>query len=361
MARPQPIEEARFWDTQADTEDLPEPFTLRLEEAKPAAYITPVHAILSDAAFEQGEVLTTSVCWLLGKKPTMVPIKPFEGTPTQREGVQRARASPMTDQVLIFYGMAGLATLVKEIRTTGPAANTDYLLKRLQAICATNGITNIFAPGADASRFVASMMREVELWQEWIKPRSALRTTLLKQALGPGHEDRPALVKSVLEQLRMILTDFGLKSTQIMLGFITSASRAITLAPIAQQAVDLKREVDALKAQYKDNYPFIRVFPLPGVERFNHRLYPDLYYAAVSTALHNKELGVEGRYKMSDIQTTISRGIIDKYADKPLHIEAGVDDTTMENLASLGIHIQRRRLAEEDDEELPPARRMRRQ
>ncbi|AWI42885.1 ORF5 [Formica exsecta virus 4] len=348
-----------FWDTSKDTEALPETFELKVAEAAPASYVKPVHSILTDADFEQGEIYTTAVCWLLGKKPKIVPTKTFEGTPAQRAAMERAQASPLADQMLVFYGMAGLATLVKEVRTTGPAVNTDYLTKRWQAICATNGITNIFAPGAEMARHLPGMMTEAVKWQEWIKPRAELRTVFLKLALGPGHDDRPALVKSVLEQLRMILTDFGLKSTQVMLGFITSASRAITLAPIAQQAVDLKTEVDKLKAKYKDNYPYIRVFPLPGVEKLNHRLYPDLYYAAVSTALLNKELGVEGRYKMTDVQTTISRGLIDKLADKPLHMETGVDETTIENLEKLGIHIRRGRPAEEEDEDLPPLRRRR--
>ncbi|AYW51534.1 nucleoprotein [Formica fusca virus 1] len=355
----QPAAEVAFWDTSKDTEALPEVFALKVAEAVPAAYIKPAHAILTTARFEKGEVYTTAVCWLLGKKPKMVPTKVFEGTPEQMNAAEKAKASPSADQMLVFYGMTGLATLVKEVRTTGTAINTDYLTKRWQAICATNGITNIFATGAEMAQYLGGMMNEAVKWQEWIKPRAELRTLLLKLALGPGHDDRPALVKSVLDQLRMILTDFGLKSTQVMLGFITSASRAITLAPIAQQAVDLKTEVDKLKDKYKENYPYIRVFPLPGVEKLNHRLYPDLYYAAVSTALHNKELGVEGRYKMTDVQTTISRGLIDKLADKPLHMETGVDETTVENLEKLGIHLQKRRYAEEEEEDMPPLRRRR--
>lgn len=190
--------EQDFWDTSKDTEALPEVFTLKVAEATLAAYVKPAHSILTDAIFEQGEVYTTAVCWVLGKKPSLVPTKIFEGTPAQMEATERAKMSPLADQLLVFYGMAGLATLVKEVRTTGPAVNTDYLTKRWQAICATNGITNVFAPGAEAAQHLAGIMREAEKWQEWIKPRAPLRTILLKLALGPGQENRPALIKSVL-------------------------------------------------------------------------------------------------------------------------------------------------------------------
>lgn len=53
--------------------------------------------------------------------------------------IKRAVANFVSDQLLIFLGMAGIITLVKR-----PTANIEYLLKQWQMICATMSI-DIFA------------------------------------------------------------------------------------------------------------------------------------------------------------------------------------------------------------------------
>lgn len=130
---------------------------------------------------------------------------------------------------------------------------------------------------------------------------------------------------------------------------------------MAQQAVDLKNAVDTLMERYGNLYPYIRIFPLQGVEQLNHRLYPDLYYAATSTAAHQGVLGVTGRYQMTDVQTTVSKAHIEELADRRMHIRAGIDQKTRENLRKLGIEVPERRMRNMNDDEDEPQPRRRRQ
>lgn len=65
--------------------------------------------------------------------------------------------------------------------------------------------------------------------------------------------------------------------------------------------------MEKLKAKHREMFPYIRLFPLEGADRLNHRNYPDLYYAAVSRAIKNKELGPEGQYIMTDSNNHFSQ------------------------------------------------------
>lgn len=57
---------------------------------------------------------------MLGRKPKIIPIRVVN----EPALIERAVANPVTGQLLIFLGMAGIITLVK-----GPTANIEYLLK----------------------------------------------------------------------------------------------------------------------------------------------------------------------------------------------------------------------------------------
>jgi len=70
------------------------------------------------------------------------------------------------------------------------------------------------------------------------------------------------------------------------------------------------------------------VFPLEGIETLHHRNYPDLYYAAVKTAMKAQALRPEGRYIMTDVQTTVPKPIIDKMIDQTVVIESIISDKT---------------------------------
>ncbi|KMQ82739.1 nucleocapsid [Lasius niger] len=327
---------------------------IRIEETQPAKYVNPPQSILTKLPLEEGEAITTAIFWMLGKRPVIVQERHVNEAALdaqQKEALKNSIESPLSDQLLVFLGMAGVMTLVKEVRTTGPTANTEYLTKRWQAICATMGIRDEFAAGGRVTReMFDGMIKLLEAWQTWIKARANVRREILLLSIADIPDQAPDLVKKVLEQIKMVLYGYGLKSTEVMCGFTTSDSEALLIPQVNQQAVDLKRAVAELKEQHGPLYPYLRVFPLPGADRLHNRNYPDLYYAAVSTAVHNKDLGVEGRYQMTDVQTTTSKAVIDRMADRLLHARVGVDQVTIQNLAELGITLPRRRTGEEEND-----------
>ncbi|KMQ82686.1 nucleoprotein [Lasius niger] len=334
---------------------------IRIEETQPVHYVDPPQSILTKLPLEEGEAITTAIFWMLGKRPNIIPTRQInEATldEQQRTALRKSIESHLSDQLLVFLGMAGVMTLVKEVRSTGPTANTEYLTKRWQAICATMGIRDEFAAGGKVSReMFHGMIKLIESWQTWVKARANVRREILTLSIEDIPDQAPEMVKKVLEQIKMVLHGYGLKSTEVMCGFTTSDSEALLIPQVNQQTIDLKKVVAELKAQHGPLYPYLRVFPLPGADRLHHRNYPDLYYAAVSTAVHNKDLGVEGRYQMTDDQTTTSKAVIDRMADRLLHARVGVDQTTIQNLAELGITLPRRRMRRDDDDdedEQPP-------
>lgn len=167
--------------------------------------------------------------------------------------------------------------------------------------------------------------------------------------------DATSFTISIMEQVRMVYQNFGMKSVLLMDSFANTNTKAILLANIASQAVQLRDAMEKYKKKYGEYFQYMRVYPLDGIEEIHHRLYPDLYYATVSNAIHNKELGIEGRYQMTDVSTTIPKALIDEYLDQKLRTTLGVSDRTKEHLTKLGIKIE-----EEDLDEEPPRRRARR-
>lgn len=332
---------------------------VRLVEPRLAAYILPPHGVLSGVQLNDGEQITTAIFWMLGSRPDFVPERHLEGfTEEEQRDVQEQQEDSTSDQLLVFLGMAGIMCLVKQVRNTGPAANVDYLQKRWQAICSAMGIANIFAAGGEinAARFV-HLVNSIVAWQTWIKSRAELRTKILRIALEDTSAGTRELIKKALEQIKMILTGYGLKSVEIMLSFLISDRQAIYLQPIMEQLIRLKRTVEELRQQHGNLYPYIRVFPLPGAYRLNIRFYPDLYYAAISTAIANKDLGFEGRYLMTDVKTTISKSMIEHAANK--FIGAGHDayKKARMNLERLGIQNPERFFQEHNRDDKPPSRR----
>lgn len=196
-------------------------------------------------------------------------------------------------------------------------------------------------------------------WQAWIKPHAIMRKRLILYALT--NQEGIALVQGALSQVKMILQNYGLRSALLMEGFITTGSRAIFLPAIAQQSWTLRKAMEELKNKHGEMFPYIRVFPLEGAERLNHRNYPDLCYAAVNRAIKNKELGPEGQYVMTEITTTIPKTTIIEQAERTFRIQTVMDETTKRYLQDLGIdpEASRRRREEYDEDDEPTIRRRR--
>jgi len=334
---------------------------VRLPEVRHAYYLTPIHVILTGATMEVGDCFASAICWLVARRPASIQERAPTLTAEQQDSLRAAQGSPHSDQIIVFLGMSALMTLAKEVRPTGNNANHEYLAKRWQALCATIGIEDIIATRIVSQETYMAFMRRLETWQNWMKPRGELKRRLLDIALMPLPEDTQDIVKGAIDQVKMVLQDFGLKSVLVMDAFVASQNRAMLLAAVAQQAVVLRRTLRELREQHGGKFPYLRVYPLQGADRLNHRSYPDLYYAAVTTAASNKDLGAEGRYIVTDVQTQTSKHIIDEYARRDLKMELFLDEATKANLRELGITPPTRRIREEDEDEYvePPRARRR--
>jgi len=84
----------------------------------------------------------------------------------------------------------------------------------------------------------------------------------------------------------------------------------------------------------------MNVFPLEGIETLHHRNYPDLYYAAVKTAMKAQALGPEGRCIMTDVQIIVPKPTIDKMLDQTVDLEATMSETTKQILEQ-GVNVKR--------------------
>lgn len=196
-------------------------------------------------------------------------------------------------------------------------------------------------------------IERLESWQNWIKPHQPLRVALIILH-KEGTQGVTSFTMAIMEQVRMVYQYYGMKSVMLMDAFPNTNNKAILLAAVASQAVALRKALAKYKTRYGDYFPYMRVYPLDGTEEIHHRLYPDLYYATISNAIHHRELGGEGRYQMTEVSTTIPRAQIDEYLDQKLKTTLGVSDQTKKDLAELGLHID-----EDELEEEPPRRRRR--
>lgn len=162
-----------------------------------------------------------------------------------------------------------------------------------------------------------------------------------------------SLIQGALAQVKMILQDYGMKSSILMEGFITTGSRAIFLPGIAQQVWDLKQAMTTLKDAHGELFPYVRVFPLDGSDRLNHRNFPDLYYAVLQRTIKNQELGPEGRYIMTEITIIIPKNVIIEQSERSYKLQPSLNEKTRQNLNNLGIDpmIAKWRREEEEDKD----------
>jgi len=313
---------------------------LRVEDVIPARYILPEYALLLSGleGVTAPDMIITAICWTLKWRPIEIKEWTIPLSPEMTDRLRLAKESPTSDQVITFLAMAGLMTISKEIRIL-PPANYEYLKLRWKALCATMRTTNIIEQGKVSHDVFMSMMQALLMWQNWIKPQGKLRYTLLNLIIKP--REREPFVAGMVEQVLMITKDFGLKSVYLMDSLLTAGNKDILIEAVSVQADRLRGEITRLKEKYGELFPYMSVFPLEGVEALHHRNYPDLYYAAVKTAQKAQALGPEGRYIMTDVQTTIPKPVIEKMIDQPLEVEATISETTKEILERRGINVKR--------------------
>jgi hypothetical protein len=288
-----------------------------------------------------------------------IPVVNVVLTPEQTNQARALEETNISGHILAFMAMGGLMTLAKEVRIPAPS-NVEYLKLRWKALCATLSTANVIEQGKMSATQYSSIMQLLATWQEWIKSQGTVRLDILDTVFMVKPEE--PFVQGILDQVRMVLREYGLKSVLLMEEFITMKSRAILLPAIARQAVSLKKVLIELREKHKDLFPYMRIYPLEGAEKLNHRDYPDLYYAAVKLATRNKALGQEGRFQMSDLLTTIPRTEIEEEVGKKIRVATTISAETEEHLTYLGITLAQRRRHEEDEDEdveMPPAQRRR--
>lgn len=137
--------------------------------AEPGKYVEPPHAvILADTTnlnINQQDMVFTSVCWLVNKRPPEMPLYVANLTEAQEREVTAARANPLSDQMLIFMGMSGLMTLAKEVKKSQPGSNIEYLKLRWKALCATTQISNMWEQGTIPNSIFEKIINHLITWQ----------------------------------------------------------------------------------------------------------------------------------------------------------------------------------------------------
>lgn len=250
--------------------------------------------------------------------------------------------SPISDHVLMFIGMAGLITMVEIDHKS-----SNYFLSEWRKLCETTNIYNIidskkFYDDVYGIRITTITHDIIETWQDWIKSRTKLRTTLLNLVFEEDNE-REVVVVEMIDRVRMIINDLSPKWVQIMEAFPMTGCSAILLPAIVNQAVKLRKAVLAFKALHKEKYPYIRMFFPKGVDQFHHN-YPDLYFAALikNGKLH---LGMQ----IFEMPTTLPIEFIINLVKQPIIIQPRLDEEIRKGLEYLGVDLTHLRAP--DDEE----------
>lgn len=291
---------------------------------------------------------------VLWKKAIMV-LSPHTLDIDQRRRYEAAMASPASDTLIIMQAMMGIMTIAKEVKT-GRDGNTEYLEKRSKAVCATQGIQNQFETGVLQADDMAARM---VVWQGYIKPRAELRYRFIQYVQEEGlPSGSSGLLIAALDQMRMVLKDWGMKSILCMEAFISTKNRALELAPIAQQAVDLMAALKTATSQKGASFSYMELYPLAGSEKLHHRNYPDLYFAAIRESIASGDLGKEGRFIMTDVQTQLPKNVIEEACEKRVRAVSTLDDVTKANLEKLGYTLPENYDFEKDDS-APPSKRRR--
>ncbi|QMP82159.1 nucleocapsid protein [Hymenopteran orino-related virus OKIAV87] len=287
-----------------------------------------------EVSTEASSSVLTCVLWVLGARPASVTHRHLELTPEEVTRAQAADANAKVKQAMVFTGMAGLMVLAKELIDERNRGNFEYLTKRWSAVCAANSLDDYFARRElKPESFITGLLE----FQNWIKVRAELRNYLVKKGLGI---QLTGPLGSVIDQVRLVWGFSGMKAAQVMNAYLRSGNGALMVPAVAEQAVTFKRAFDSLQTSAGPNFPYAQLLRLAGIETLHHRKYPDLYYAAVSVAIESKTLGVEGRFKMTEVETVGDKKMIDEFAQENLNVDQGVSETTRQHLRDLGYQLR---------------------
>ncbi|KAL0128554.1 hypothetical protein PUN28_003709 [Cardiocondyla obscurior] len=112
--------------------------------------------ILTSRELSSHNIVLTAISWLLGERSdktdlvhlSTTMIDPADETKMYdfTAELNQLKENPATQQCKLYIGMAGLMTLAKELRLDGPTANSDYLIKRWKAFCASISLVDYVAP-----------------------------------------------------------------------------------------------------------------------------------------------------------------------------------------------------------------------
>ncbi|XP_071636241.1 uncharacterized protein Dpr1 isoform X1 [Temnothorax longispinosus] len=183
---------------------------VRLPVAATATYIEPPHAILCpDNHFYPEDIIVTAICWTLGKRPTSMTVCQVYMTPELAKAVEKEFNTIYCDQILVFLGMAGLMTIIKKLGSDTDA-NREYLTNTCETVCDKVGMSNIFKSGLVTQERYASFVKFLEIWQDWIEPRDALRKSLLNAALLECLEESSLIVRVAINQVKVVSNTFRL-------------------------------------------------------------------------------------------------------------------------------------------------------
>ncbi|KAL0098843.1 hypothetical protein PUN28_020788 [Cardiocondyla obscurior] len=333
--------------------------------------------ILTSRELESHNIILTAVSWLLGERSDKTDLVNLAISVTDPENpdnvcdytreLEQLDENPATQQCKLYMRMAGIMTLAKELRTEGPTANADYLLNRWKAFCASINLADHIELGTITRETIREFNGHIIIWQSWIKTQQKVRVDILNSTLRTLPADTNKLHVGIVSQVRMVLQNYGMRSILTMCNFISSQNKAIIIPTVARQACELYTAYTELRQKNGALSPFIRVFPLEGAERLNHRNYPDLYYVSVQTAARRGDLGKEGQYIITDVTTETSKSILDRYSKKSLRMDYKVTPEVTDYLSRCGVSTQelitrrsRNETDTEDEEEATRGRNSRR-
>lgn len=263
------------------------------------------------------------------------------------EGPERTRESKVK---IAFIGMAGFCVMGKPI-TRNPD-NAEYLRSRWRAYCATAGLQNTDQLDASTRTIleefqngIANSMVIKRKWVEALLTRTQMRN------------------QGIRDPILLTLNGYGMKSYMLMDAFISVPSLALAIRQVNDQAVAFRSAWENPKRAHGDNYTYAAVLGA-DLSSLHHRNYPDLYYCALHRAVENGDVGKAGNFKISDMQTAISKKTLEKLS-RPLKGDITIQAATaVELLKRLGhavnegvLEKRRREFSDDEDEEEEELRR----
>lgn len=313
----------------ADIQDFPIEMInreVRLPESFNAFYLEPPQIILTSCPnISKHDIITTAVCWTLGGLPPSVKKKTVIVPEKLKAALNQAINCELSDQMIIFVGMASLITLGR-VRIGESVASLEYFLERWQMLCTKMGTEDVFASNKVPHKRIAEFIYLLESWQQWSKPQTSMRRHLLEMAMQKPNANSSELVKQALLQVKI---DFESQFTCLMDIFIDSGSQAMTLPTITQQAINFRGIITQCNITLGERYQYLKAMELEGEEQFHYKKYGDLLFATLSAGIYNKQLDNLAGFLMMRLQIKISKMLIYTKAYKTFTAEEIIEKSTI--------------------------------